>query len=58
MGLLGRSFEIYARLRDISNGKAVEILKQVDDRERSSSTSCIGVSWVYTFEQLSQICEV
>ncbi|KAG2183177.1 hypothetical protein INT43_006172 [Umbelopsis isabellina] len=54
---VGRSFEIYARLRDISNGKAVEILKQVDERERSSSTSCIGVSWSYTFEQLSQICE-
>jgi hypothetical protein len=58
IGSLGRSFEIYARLRDISNGKAVEFLQYVDERERSSSTSCIGVRWSYTFEELSQICEV
>lgn len=55
---IGRSCEIYSRLRDISNGKAPEILKEVDARERDMKTWCVGVKWDYTLEQLLQLSEV
>ncbi|GAB5587815.1 hypothetical protein Unana1_02715 [Umbelopsis nana] len=54
---VGRSCEIYSRLRDISNGKAPDIIKEVDVRERESKTWCVGVKWDYTLEEILQISE-
>ncbi|KAI9287445.1 VRR-NUC domain-containing protein [Umbelopsis sp. AD052] len=54
---IGRSYEIYTRLREISNGKGLEILKTVYDRESKAKTWCIGVTWDYELDDLLQITE-
>ncbi|CAO3681164.1 unnamed protein product [Umbelopsis ramanniana] len=54
---IGRSYEIYTRLREISNGKGPEILKTTYDRESKAKTWCIGVSWDYELDDLLQITE-
>lgn len=55
---IGRSYEIYTRLREISNGKGPEILKTTYDRESKAKTWCIGVSWDYDLDAFLQITEV
>ncbi|RUS18970.1 hypothetical protein BC937DRAFT_88121 [Endogone sp. FLAS-F59071] len=52
-----RCYEINRRLCDISNGEFGEILKTVDERERERRTWCVGVSWDYEKQDLSEVAE-
>ncbi|KAG2204394.1 hypothetical protein INT46_006946 [Mucor plumbeus] len=48
---------INARLREIENGEYLEIIKRVDDRERSRNTMCIGINWNYELQDIMEISE-
>jgi fanconi-associated nuclease 1 len=49
---------IVSRLDSIRSGEFLNILTQVDDRERSSRTRCRGVNWnTFTKEDLLEIAE-
>ncbi|KAF5391509.1 hypothetical protein D9757_002479 [Collybiopsis confluens] len=49
---------IKARLEELENGKALEILNRHDTQYRASKTWCVGVNWdVCNKEELAQIVE-
>lgn len=48
---------INGRLREIENGEYLEIIKRVDDRERSRNTMCIGINWNYELQDIMEISE-
>ncbi|KAL7334981.1 hypothetical protein PS15p_200529 [Mucor circinelloides] len=52
-----RSDLINARLREIGNGEHLEIIKQVDERERPRNTACIGINWKYEPQDIFEIAE-
>jgi Fanconi-associated nuclease 1 len=50
---------IEARLRDIREGKAREILERVDGAQRERDTWCVGVRWdLFSRQDLAEIVEV
>ena len=49
---------IDARVRELEEGKAPDILARVDERERPSETWCVGVHWDFSSEDLLEIVEV
>ncbi|KIK55162.1 hypothetical protein GYMLUDRAFT_76710 [Collybiopsis luxurians FD-317 M1] len=53
-----RKDSINARLEELRNGKALEILNRHDTQYRANKTWCVGVNWdVCDKEQLAQIVE-
>ncbi|KAF1799975.1 VRR-NUC domain-containing protein [Mucor lusitanicus] len=48
---------INARIREIEDGAYVEIIKQVDKRERPRNTACIGINWKYEPQDILEIAE-
>ncbi|WWC66149.1 uncharacterized protein I206_100049 [Kwoniella pini CBS 10737] len=53
-----RSEAIEFRLEEMSKtSKALEMLSEVDDRERPKATWAVGVNWEYTSEDLQEILE-
>ena len=58
MLLKGRVSMINERVGEIEQGKFLELITGVDERERLRETVCIGVNWKYTTEELSQLAEV
>jgi Fanconi-associated nuclease 1 len=50
---------IKARVQELESGRAAEILKAVDERERSKNTWCVGVQWTnFSQEDLLEVIEV
>ncbi|KLO19274.1 hypothetical protein SCHPADRAFT_924671 [Schizopora paradoxa] len=50
---------IEARLKDIENGKAREILARIDDEHREKATMCVGVRWdIYEKSDLVEIVKL
>ncbi|KAK4511600.1 uncharacterized protein ATC70_012816 [Mucor velutinosus] len=48
---------INTRLREIEKGAYIEIIKQVDERERPRNTACIGINWKYEPQDILEIAE-
>ncbi|KAI8391174.1 VRR-NUC domain-containing protein [Radiomyces spectabilis] len=48
---------INQRLREIDEGRYLDIIREVDERERSRNTLCLGVRWDYELEPLLEIAE-
>jgi fanconi-associated nuclease 1 len=40
-----RAKEIQTRISELEEGKGLEILNEVDDRERPNNTWCVGIHW-------------
>ncbi|KAI7848629.1 VRR-NUC domain-containing protein [Circinella umbellata] len=53
----GRVSMINERIGEIEQGKFLELITRVDERERSRETVCIGVNWKYTTEDLLHLAE-
>ncbi|KAI9494936.1 VRR-NUC domain-containing protein [Zychaea mexicana] len=53
----GRVGMINGRIADIEQGKFLELITRVDERERPRQTVCVGVHWDYTLEELLQLAE-
>ncbi|CEP13314.1 hypothetical protein [Parasitella parasitica] len=48
---------INTRLREIESGQYLNIIKQVDDRERPKNTTSIGINWNYEQQSIMEIAE-
>lgn len=53
-----RAEQIKERLDLIASGRALDILKATDERERERKTFCVGVRWYYETEDLVEIVQV
>ncbi|KAI8146544.1 VRR-NUC domain-containing protein [Fennellomyces sp. T-0311] len=53
----GRVSLINARIGHIEEGKFVELITRVDERERPRQTVCVGVHWDYTLQELLELAE-
>ena len=49
---------INTRIGHIEEGKFVELITRVDERERPRQTVCVGVHWDYTLQELLELAEV
>lgn len=49
---------VEARLKEIEDGHAFEILSAADERERANKTYCVGLKWYYEREDLLEIVQV
>lgn len=49
---------INERISEIGDGRYVDIIKEVYERESSRQTMCAGVHWDYELEDLLQVAEV
>ncbi|KAI9248277.1 hypothetical protein BDA99DRAFT_232285 [Phascolomyces articulosus] len=45
------------RIEEIEQGKFLELITQVDERERPRQTVCVGINWEYAIEELLQLAE-
>lgn len=54
-----RAKEIKTRLKELEEeGKALEILNNVDTKERERLTWCVGMKWKYERQDLEEIIQV
>lgn len=48
---------IQDRLQEIEDGKHLEIIETVDQRERPRKTMCMGINWKYEYQDIIEIAE-
>ena len=55
---IGRLDMIQDRLSEIEQGKHLELITEVDSRERPRRTMCVGVNWNYEIKDILEIAQV
>ncbi|KAI0034023.1 VRR-NUC domain-containing protein [Vararia minispora EC-137] len=55
--VLARADAIAARLVDIRKGRALKVFENVDAEHRAKQTSCVGVNWNYSTDELREILQ-